>query len=55
MEEIINTENIKNFKPLKFVEILMKLKLDQEGYKDITVKATRIPPSERGAKAGKEA
>lgn len=47
MEEVINTDCIKNFKPARFIERLIELKLDQEGVKDVKVKARKISPDEK--------
>lgn len=47
MEEVVNTDCIKNFKPKRFIERLIELKLDQEGIKDVKVTARKISPDER--------
>ena len=44
--ERINAGGIRNFSPLAFVERLMQLKLDQDGLKDVTVRAR--PSRKRG-------
>ena len=50
-----STGGIRNFSPLAFVEQLMQLKLDQDGYKDVTVRARPIEPEKRAAPAKREA
>ena len=45
--ERINAGGIRNFSPLDFVERLMQLKLDQDGLKDVTVRARPIEPEKR--------
>lgn len=55
MEERVNAGGIRNFSPLVFVERLMQLKLDQDGYKDVTVRARPIEPEKRAAPAKREA
>ena len=53
--ERINAGGIRNFSPLAFVERLMQLKLDQDGLKDVTVRARPIEPEKRAEPAAKEA
>lgn len=55
MRERVNEGGIRNFSPLDFVERLMKLKLDQDGLKDVTVRARPIEPEKRAGPAKKEA
>lgn len=53
--ERINTGGIRNFSPLAFVERLIQLKLDQDGLKDVTVRARPIEPEKRAGPDEKEA
>lgn len=53
--ERINAGGIRNFSPLAFVERLMQLKLDQDGLKDVTVRARPIESEKRMGPAKKEA
>ena len=55
MEGRINAGGIRNFNPLAFVERLMQLKLDQDGYKDVTVRARPIEPEKRAGPEKREA
>ena len=55
MAERVNVGGIRNFSPLAFVERLMQLKLDQDGYKDVTVRARPIEPEKRAGLAKREA
>ena len=53
--ERINAGGIRNFSPLDFVERLIQLKLDQDGLKDVTVRARPIEPEKRAEPAKREA
>lgn len=51
----VNAGGIRNFSPLAFVERLMQLKLDQDGLKDVTVRARKIEPEKRAEPEKREA
>lgn len=55
MRERVNEGGILNFSPLDFVERLMQLKLDQDGLKDVTVRARPIEPRKRAEPEKREA
>ena len=55
MEERVNVGGIHNFSSLAFVVRLMQLKLDQDGYKDVTVRARPIELEKRVGPAKREA
>lgn len=55
MSERVNAGGIRNFSPLAFVERLMQLKLDQDGLKDVTVRARPIEAEKGEGPAEKEA
>ena len=53
--ERVNAGGIRNFNPLALVERLMQLKLDQDGHKDVTVRARPIESEKRAGPAKREA